>query len=776
MNMPVKSVGNDNRYIWLRKGNYEMPRMYDHLQDVVELGEFLEKARGQIVHYDFETNGLQYWKKDQHVVGMGVWYEGAEYPAYVRLTEGEYDVQQFLSIMLSHKLAAYNNVFDGGWLFKLNRSLKKKERFTDKEVLGALHCCPLTLFRHAANEGVKGQKHSLEVAQETLLGWPTDTQKLWLKEALEKNGWKKADMYKLQDIEPEAFAYYAATDAMACGLVWRHLVSEANRIGKPELVEFHLHDEMLQLRELILQAWEGIPVNKAKLKAALIVMFKQNLEIELELRNHPEVKPHIEEWERQKFADKFYLNITEKRRKVSDAEIVKRALADYSQADLEILETEAEEEEDSFKGKSKVSSPFFAPSPNDGGGMEVVERYLTLKAEGVNQKIPVFNFDSPHDRRWLMHTKLGSSIKTVDEFEREVWKFTYNGRTFYLPPTKSGASPTGKEIFPVFGDLGKLFKKYAKATKLYSYAKAYYAAAIQDGKIHPTFSPSGTATGRLSATGGINAQQLPKVKEFLEAFEAPKGYVFFGADFAALEKVVQAEFSGDKALKELYTSGLNHDVHFYNAARIHPDPNVRRQLMERYKPDEAVIEALKAEFKKERDFCKGISFGFDYGMGAYKMYRNANNGGFDLAFDQAKDVVAKYKETYAGVYQWGETLLAEWKHRNGWIEDAMGLPVAVPEKLTKDLVSRFVQRSGHYMLMALNERINVLKEERSIYEQPVICDLHDERIGLIKEKDIEAMEQIYMDALDWLNDDLQPIIPFKINTTFGGTLWEFKKS
>lgn len=780
-------------HVWLRRGHYPMPERYELLETLADLKAYVDAVGDSLLHYDFETNGLQYWRKDQHVVGIGLWHKNAALPAYLRLdnlefinTEDENPqeaaeraykqwTKKFLDILLAHKLCAFNNVFDGGWLFKMNRSLSKKEgRRPDHEVLDALYSCSLTLYRHAGNEGYKGQSHSLETAQESLLGWPAEGQKAWLKGALEEHKLKKADMWKLQDLYPDEFAYYAATDAMACGLVWQHLVNECERMGYPNLVEFHLNEGMSQIREFIVTAWEGIPFNKKKGRAYLVSSYKKALDYELQLRNHPEVSPHVARWEAEKFAATFSAAITEKVRKIEDSEIIKRALADYDAVDEEVEEEEIPSPQDNqAKGKSKPCDPYIEMPTAEGG--TVVERYLQLKVVGDGKKLKRFNFDAPTDRKWLMYECLGHGEKVTDEFKKEVWKYTYKGEVFYLPPTKHGACPTGKEIFPVLGEVGQLLSKYIKWMKQYSYAKAYLAASLYDGKIHPTFAPSGTATGRSKATGGINVQQLSKVQEFLECFEAPKGWVFYGRDFKALEKVVQAEFSGDPVLKELYAGDKDHDVHFFNTARIHPDAHIREQLMARYRPEEDIISQLKKEFKTPRELGKGLGFAMDYGAGAYKNWRTANIKGFKIDFDTTKKMVAAYKELYKGVYKWGEKLYSEWEHRGGFIEDGLGLPVCVPENFSKDLVSRHVQRVGHYILMMLCMRIRELLRPSKIGYSPAIPDLHDERIDLVKEKDAEELDRIYSEALHWVNETLQPNIPFKMSATTGKTLWDFKK-
>lgn len=771
----------ETQYVWLRGRSYPQPEGYQLLENGAELMAYLGGvAEGALLFFDFETTGVKYWRHSEHIVGLGLWHAGAEKPAYIRLDTILYDnkgklhkgrAKWLVQQLTAHKLAAYNLVFDGGFLYALNRQLGKKQQLPDEVVLDALTACPLTLFRMLANEGK--QSHSLEMAQKNLLGWE-DSQKDWLKNALDTLGLRKGDMYKLQeDVRfADGFARYCAADAAAAGLVWRQLVSECQRIGNVGPVQFHMAEGISQIRELIEQAYEGIKINLEKMHAFLLKQYKLTLSLEAQLRAHPLLSPHIMAWEQAKWAETFQMKITPKTRQIKDAEIVKLAL-EKAKADEELIAEFTEidvYEDDNYKGNTK-----YTPAYMDGDGNVVQTRYALL-LQGANQRPPHFNFASSDQREWLFYTAMGKAERIIDEFERDVFRYEYNGNTYYLPPTKKGNKPTGKEIFPVLGELGDLFKKYKKAQKLYEYAVSYYAAAKADkGRIHGTFNPSGTHTGRLSAGGGINLQQLPKVQEFLECFEADEGEWFFDFDFTALEKVVQAEFSKCPALKLLYASGETHDVHLFNTKAIHPDPAVREALAVTYRPDEAVLEELKKKHKGPRNLGKQVGFSLDYGAGVYKIFRNLRNSGFDVTYEATDAMVKSYKQLYRKVYEWGWKLQKEWDENGGVIEDALGFPVSVPEHYKHDCTSRFVQRSGHHMLMKANYNIARMRRATPQLERPAIQDLHDERIGRGRIEDKEAIFTMYQAAVELLNELLQPDIPFTISCACGPTLWSIKQ-
>ena len=1082
----------DSPYVWLRGSYHSYDETFLTLESVADLSAYLEPCKG-LLYFDFETNMLQWWHKDFKAVGLGVWYQGADAPAYLRLDKLLYvpyskggekphapEIVPLLECLLRYKLSAYNIVFDGGVLFGLNKCLTKKAQLPDNYVLDALTACPLTLFRMLANEGK--QSHSLDVAQQHLLHWTT-SQKVWLKEALSAADLTKKEMWKLQDIHPKEFAQYCAIDAMAAGLVWKQLLDECNRIDKDNVVDFHLEEGMSQIRELIESAYYGIPLDRKAMKALVIKYYRESLEIEAQLRCHPQLASHISQWETERWNKVFTMAITTKHRNVTDHDIVKRSLLQHKDKIIEAIEEDGDTtpiEVDEYKGKTLPTPPHLL----DGA---VVETYYQLRVTGTGAKPPRFNFGSAHDRTWLFYTAMGSAEKIVDEYEKEVWRYTLGNNVYYLPPTKSGGKPTGKEIFPVLGKLGDLIKQYKKVQKLYEYAVAYYAGSAADGKIHWTYSPAGTHTGRLAASGGVNcfppeveilttngwksstavstldkvwqidpqtlqgewvlptavtvqeysgeliqygnrrgkflctpnhrilwtgdrrhisksqhsvriiqeaehgiptarswmalagegdnllthsdieiwkslclqadgsarldrqdvftvgvrkprkiekltelfgeassvskqkttiwsyikfsspllnvtgkqklldlstlggghvdtflealnfwdgtyrhtnggafcwsttefhnaeevqkylvrngcearlnlrdrgvgrkplyhvsgrklgqltlrrktdmkrvvytglvgcvsvptgiilirsggqcfvvgnSQQLPKVQEFLECFRAPEGYTWISHDFCGLEKVVQAEFTGSPALIALYASGKEHDVHLFNTKAVHPDADVRKKLEAAYKCDKETLDKLKKEFKAERNIGKSLGFSLDYGAGIYKVFRNMNNSGFPLPFETVSNMVKAYRTLYKEVYEFGYNLQREWDVNGGVIENGLGFPISIPERYRHDTLSRFVQNTGHCMLMKSNNYVARKRRAEPHLEYPIIPDLHDERIGMCRIEDIDAVKQMYYGAVAQLNDELKPNIPFTISTAEGPTLWEIKK-
>src|SRR5690606_949609 len=94
------------------------------------------------------------------------------------------------------------------------------------------------------------------------------------------------------------------------------------------------------------------------------------------------------------------------------------------------------------------------------------------------------------------------------------------------------------------------YREYAKLKSTYVDALPQLVGE-KTGRLHTTFNPTGSATGRLSSVNP-NLQNIPIRTEMgrriRTAFIAPPGKKLVGADYSQIELRVLAHVSGDKAL------------------------------------------------------------------------------------------------------------------------------------------------------------------------------------------------------------------------------------
>lgn len=168
-----------------------------------------------------------------------------------------------------------------------------------------------------------------------------------------------------------------------------------------------------------------------------------------------------------------------------------------------------------------------------------------------------------------------------------------------------------------------------------------------DGRLHTTFSPTGSATGRLSSLNP-NLQNIPARTEIgrqiRKAFVAPEGTTLVAADYSQIELRILAHMSSDLKLLEAF--GKGEDIHTLTAAEV---LGIAPELVG----------------PEERFRAKAVNFGIIYGLSAFGLskqlgisQRNASNY-INLYFQRYSTVKQFIADTIEQVKQTGysETLL-----------------------------------------------------------------------------------------------------------------------
>jgi hypothetical protein len=275
----------------------------------------------------------------------------------------------------------------------------------------------------------------------------------------------------------------------------------------------------------------------------------------------------------------------------------------------------------------------------------------------------------------------------------------------------------------------------------------------------------------------VNLQQIPKDRSILETLVPRSGWKFVELDISALEPTIQASFSKDPTLMELYASGKEHDIYLYFAQFVHPDPLFRSALREEYKSDANVLEGLKKKYKQERNLIKQAVLAMGYGASPRRIQLAYKSAGFDVPFETCQQIHVNYWELLGKLKTFERNLKYEWRARNGYILDGFGLPRCVPEDMTKDILNRFVQSTGHGVLLKFLVYVNNLRKSRGVHMLPVIPDLHDETIFQAPEEQVSLAVSVLADSLVEVNRKLTAgtsHLPFKGGVEVCGDFVKFK--
>ncbi len=206
---------------------------------------------------------------------------------------------------------------------------------------------------------------------------------------------------------------------------------------------------------------------------------------------------------------------------------------------------------------------------------------------------------------------------------------------------------------------------WRQQTKLKStYVDALPRLVGNDGRVHTTFNPTGSATGRLSSANP-NLQNIPARtplgREIRRAFVAPPGWQFVSADYSQIELRVLAHLSGDPNLIEAFRSG--EDLHQRTASEVL---------------------GLSPMFvgPEERSRAKAVNFGIIYGLSAFGLAKQLG-----IPQRAAREYIDLYFQRYSQVKTF---LLAtiERTKANGYSETLWGRRRPVPDLDSKNFSAR----------------------------------------------------------------------------------------
>lgn len=175
------------------------------------------------------------------------------------------------------------------------------------------------------------------------------------------------------------------------------------------------------------------------------------------------------------------------------------------------------------------------------------------------------------------------------------------------------------------------------------------------GRIHATFQQTVSSSGRLITTNP-DLQRTPirgeDGKRIRHAFVPREGWVLISADWSQIELRMLAHFSEDPVLLESFREDV--DLHRRTASELFG-----------VAPGDVT--------PKQRNVGKTVNFATIYGQGATALGQQLG-----VTRNEAKKLIERYFEVYAGVREWVDRSIAE-AHENGFVETLIGRRRYVPE-------------------------------------------------------------------------------------------------
>src|SRR5467141_2280715 len=346
--------------------------------------------------------------------------------------------------------------------------------------------------------------------------------------------------------------------------------------------------------------------------------------------------------------------------------------------------------------------------------------------------------------------------KEIRRLEKEIWKlagseFNVNSPTqlaeilfdkLNLQPNarrgKAKARSTAADILEELSAQHPLPAKiieYREIAKL----KSTYVDALpklihpETGRLHTSFSQTGTATGRLSSSDP-NLQNIPirteLGREIRAAFVAEKGNVLLSADYSQIELRIMAHFSKDPVLVDAFRNG--EDIHARTAQEVFG------------------VGPL-AQTAEHRRAAKAINFGIIYGLSPFGLAQQLG-----IEQKEAAKFINAYFTRYRGVKEYLDHILAETR-KSGETRTLFGRVRPIPEITSPQVQLRnFAERTAlnsplqgtaaDLIKLAMIAIAKRLKKEK--LRAQMILQVHDELVFEAPPKEQKALEKLVREEME----------------------------
>jgi len=707
---------------------------------------FSERQKQDPLAVDFETTGGDVMNPEHQVIGVGV--SDARGSLYFDLRDagGEEVYRWFLNALVESQtpIIMHNAYFD---LAFMRRDLLQ---LGCEDWPNFLHCT-YSLFRLTSTEDWPQFSWGLKAAQKHLLGWK-ETNEIDLDKWLVKNGYvsnlkipkegeecpigyyscgeldnlrwakpKKSEMFRAP---VDILGHYCALDADSTYLLYTQVLLPC--VQKFRALERYTSPEVygVYTRKLIDQKLRGIHLDVEGCKTWYQELLVRAAQAQEDFYETPEVLAATDFLRHQKLKELEEMKPPE-------------------------LKTKAvKKEPEKYTKKGKVSASWLAWEEKRAAPAAANPRFVKWK----EQMAKVAELDA-------------QDLLNLNSGRQKAWFFYEYLKLPILLKTKSDLPSTGKDALKGWGAMGKQLQKQNKLIKESQYvSKAIEVYNTVTESIHPSVLLPGTSSGRLSGTSGFNYQQMPKSYNFLKHWKARPGFKLVDIDFTALESMVLTELSRDSSMLLLYgpDANPNQDIHLFTGSQL---PGIGHKIKaagyDPLNPTKEGAENAKKVCKKEREIAKTINYASVYQAGPNKIAQTLSLAGIPTTYEEAKQMHTAYWETYKGVRQFNRELERQWRLNGGWILNGIGRPVCLTDDMTKDLVSKCVQSTGHDALVILLGIYWRLLEEQGI-EAYQWGEFHDQIILEVREDQAEEAARLLDGAaLKELNGQLGGLIKLR---------------
>ena len=332
--------------------------------------------------------------------------------------------------------------------------------------------------------------------------------------------------------------------------------------------------------------------------------------------------------------------------------------------------------------------------------------------------------------------------------------FDYMGLTPTGITTGTGADSTNAEVLAELSsqsDIPKLILDLRQRSKIKNtYLDKIIPQLDKDERLRTNFNLHGTTSGRLSSSGKLNMQQLPRDNPIVKGcIKAKPGHKIVAMDLTTAEVYVAAILAKDEALKDIFRAGGN--FHSNVAKRVFNLPCAAEDVAELY--------------STKRQAAKAVTFGIIYGAGPSKISDEVTkSGGVPFSTKEAAQVIKEYFKEFHKLKEWIETN-QKFIKQNGYIYSFFGRKRRLPNVTSTDkgLQSHSVRSGLNFLVQSTASDINLLGAidmnnhiKKGGFKARIFALVHD---SILAEVPIDEVDY-YVEALqDFVQKSRGLIIP-----------------
>lgn len=265
--------------------------------------------------------------------------------------------------------------------------------------------------------------------------------------------------------------------------------------------------------------------------------------------------------------------------------------------------------------------------------------------------------------------------------------------------TGTGADSTDAEVLGILSEQSEVPALIVDIRQKSKIKNTYLDKIIpqldRDNRLRTGFNLHSTTSGRLSSSGKLNMQQLPRDNPTVKGcIKAAPGHKIVAMDLTTAEVYVAAILAKDKALMDVFRMGGN--FHSTIAHKVFKLP--------------CEVEEVAEKYGMQRQAAKAVTFGIMYGAGAAKISEQVTkDSGKVFTKQEAQEVIDDYFREFHKLKEWIEDN-KKFIQQNGFIYSFFGRKRRLPNVSSEDaaIKSHSIRSGLNFLVQSAASDINLL--------------------------------------------------------------------